>query len=204
MTAPTAGEPASTAAGVPSGGPAESGPGDSTFIRAGGGVQANPRLIAAVTIWFVVAVLGAMAVYFWVTGARQGSDLSALWQRGVPVEVTVTSCRGVSSGIGMGTEYWECRGSYTLGSATSDALINGSRKFIENGAVVQAIAVPGRPDLLSTVQSVRSGKGSAGQYPAAIGLTAACLVTAAAGVAFKRRGRRVSPPEAARPPGDSP
>jgi hypothetical protein len=172
--------------------PAGASPGDAAFIRAGGGVQLNPRRLAGILVWLLVALLAGLAVYFSVTGAQQNSQLNALRQRGVPVQATVTGCRGISSGVGMGIEYWECRGSYTLDGHSFGGVINGSRKLLESGVQVPAIAVPGRPDLLSTVSSVRGAHGAGTQYGAAVGLGVAAVLVAAGWLAFGSRRRRSS------------
>lgn len=169
--------------------PAGASPGEATFIRAGGGVQLSPRRAADILVGALIAVLVGLAVYFAVTGAQQNSQLSALRQRGVPVQATVTGCRGISSGVGMGIEYWECRGSYALRGQSFNGVINGSRKLLDRGAEVSAIAVPGRPDLLSSVSSVRGAHGSGTEYAAAISLGAAAVLISGGWLAFKRRRR---------------
>jgi hypothetical protein len=170
--------------------PSGSSLGERTYIRAGGGVQLKPLRVAAVLVWLLVALLAGLAIYFAVTGAQQNSQLNSLRDRGVPVTATVTGCRGISSGVGMGIEYWECRGSYTLGVGAFDAVINGSRSLLERGTQVQAIAVPGRPDLLSTASSVRAAKGSGTQYGAAIGLGAGAVAAAGSWLWVRRLKRR--------------
>jgi hypothetical protein len=173
--------------------PAGASPGNGTYIRAGGGVQLNPRRIAGILVWLLVALLAGLAIYFAVTGAQQNSQLNALRQRGVPVQATVTGCRGISSGVGMGIEYWECRGSYTLDGHPFNAVINGSRQLLETGVQVPAIAVPARPDLLSTVASVRGSHGSGTQYGAAVGLGVAAVLVGGGWLALRARKRRSSP-----------
>jgi hypothetical protein len=68
---------------------------------------------------------------------------------GVPVQVTVTGCQGISSGVGMGIEYWECRGTYSISGHSYNEVIGGSRARLETGQIVPAVAVPGQPRLLS-------------------------------------------------------
>lgn len=170
--------------------PAGASPGDGTYIRAGGGVQLNPRRLAGVLVWLLVATLAGLAVYFAVAGARQNSQLKALRDKGVAVQATVTGCHSISSGVGMGIEYWQCTGSYSLGGRSFAGVINGSRKLLEMGTQVQAVAVAGRPDLLSTVSSVGRARGAGAQYGAAIGLGVAALVVGGGSLALVSRSRR--------------
>ena len=166
--------------------------GDGTYIRgggtqAGGGAQVAPWLLATILIWLLVVVLAGLAVYFAVAGSSESSRLSTLRQRGVPVTATVTGCVAIGSGIGMGVEYWQCQGSYSLAGQSFTEVINGSRAQLDTGQRVAAIAVPGEPSLLSTVSSAR-GSGSSGTDDAiAATLGAAALAIGAGWVLLSRR-----------------
>lgn len=162
------------------------------FIRAGGGVQMNPRRLAGILIWSAVAVLVGVAAYLAATAAQQDSRLSLLRRAGVPVVATVTGCRGISSGVGMGIEYWQCRGSFVLSGQTYEEYIGGSRALLDRGTRVAAVVVPGRPELLSSAAWVRRGRSSAAEYAVAASLGAAGVVLAAARVVVVRR-RRAGP-----------
>src|SRR5579864_9003294 len=149
-------------------------PGGPTYIRAGGGVQMNGRRVAGVLVWLCVLALLGLAVYLAALATRQDSRASLLHRHGVPVDVVVTGCRGISSGVGMGIEYWQCRGSFVLGGrGYDDVLINGSRRLLQPGQHVDGLDVPGRPDLLSTAASVSAAHGSGAEYAGAAALGAA-------------------------------
>lgn len=110
--------------------------------------EAGP-VIRIIVIAVLLALLG-IALALTISAARQNSRVEAVRHRGVPVQVTVTGCQGVSSGVGQGIEYWECRGTYSLGGRSYNEVIGGSRVLLENGRTVPAVAVPGQPGLLST------------------------------------------------------
>lgn len=163
--------------------------GTPAFIRAGGGVQMNPRRLAGILIWVTVAALVGVAGYLAATAAQQDSRLALLRRQGVPVVATVTGCRGISSGVGMGIEYWQCRGSFVLSGRPYEEYIGGSRALLDQGTRVAAVVVPGRPDLLSTAASVRKGRSSTAEYAVAASLALAAVLLAAGRVAVLRRGR---------------
>lgn len=179
---------------TPSGTPAGASSGDATYIRGGGtrtggGANISPSLLAAILIWLLVAVLAALAVYFAVAGSRESSRLSTLRHRGVPVTATVTGCVGISSGVGMGIEYWQCRADYTLAGQTFDEVINGNRALLETGQRVGTIAVPGEPSLLSTVSSVNGHDSSQTDNTIAVVL-GSLAVALAVGWLKRERARR--------------
>ena len=95
-----------------------------------------------------------------------------LRDQGVPVAMTVTGCLAISSGIGMSVEYWDCRGSYTLGGHRYNEVIGGSRAHLRDGEVVEAIAVPGHPALVSLSTSVSQRRSSFTPYVTPIILAA--------------------------------
>jgi hypothetical protein len=104
------------------------------------------RFIAAL----VLVALVASAILLTVSAARQNARADQLRHHGVPVEVTATGCAGISSGVAMAIEYWECRGTYTLRGHGYNEVIGGSRVLLRPGQKLRAVAVPGAPSLLST------------------------------------------------------
>jgi hypothetical protein len=115
--------------------------------------EVDSRWVFRIVIAVVLLVLLASTVALTVSGAHQNARLHRLHHEGVRVVVTATGCVGISSGVGMGIEYWECRGSYTLGGHSYNQVIGGSRAHLENGQKLVAVAVPGEPGLLSTVDA---------------------------------------------------
>jgi hypothetical protein len=105
-------------------------------------------VIRVIVIAVLLAVV-AIAIALSISAARENSRVDTVRHQGVPVQVTVTGCQGISSGVGMGIEYWECRGTYSLAGRSYNAVIGGSRAHLATGQLVSAVAVPGQPRLLS-------------------------------------------------------
>lgn len=120
-----------------------------SYIRGAAPNRIEPRRLGWGLALATVAALGLSAVLLAIMTASGHSSSAALRQRGVPVRATVTRCTGITSGIGMGAEYYQCRGSYTLTGRTFDEVIRGSRADLGVGAAVAALAVPGDPVSLS-------------------------------------------------------
>lgn len=169
---------------------AEGSPESSTYIRAGGGVPVNTRTLAGVLVWLFVAGSLGLALYFAVSAAGQDSRLTLLREKGVAVQATVTGCTAVSSGVGMGIEYWNCRASYAVGGHDFTAPLGGNRKLLDAGTVLPAVAVPGHPDLLWTAAGLQRGHSSAAGYTIAGVLAGAGLAAGGARVCVGRRRRR--------------
>ena len=147
------------------------------------------RKLAGVLVWLLVATLLGLAVYFAASGSSRNSRLTLLRDRGVAVQATVTGCPAVSSGVGMGIEYWDCRASYALDGRHFSAPLGGNRRLLDAGTTVAAVAVPGHPGLLWTASGVRHGQSSTGPYVAAIALGAAGVLLGVARVFALRRRR---------------
>lgn len=160
------------------------------YIRGGGGVRADGRTVMQVVAVVVLVAMAALGIGLAVGAAGSNSRLSALSSRGVPVEVTVTRCLGISSGVGMGIEYWQCRGAYSLGGRTYERVIGDSRNLLQAGQVLPGIAVPGRPDLLSLHRP--AAPSGAGAYVPAILVGAVTAAGAVVLVGFRRRSRRTA------------
>lgn len=117
------------------------------------------RVVRVLAGGMLVAMVG-LSIALAVATTRNHSGLEALSRRGVAVQATVTRCLAISSGVGMGVEYWRCQGSYSLGGRTYDQTIGDSRRLLDVGAVLPAVAVPGHPDLLALQRpGARSGWG---------------------------------------------
>jgi hypothetical protein len=131
-------------------GPGGTRPDDTSYLRGVRVAEVDTGRVVRVLIAVGLVALVVLAVILTISAARQNSRLSTLRSRGVPVTVSVTGCLGISSGIGMAVEYWECRGTYTLAGQSYTEVIGGSRAHLREGQTVAAIAVPGDPGLLST------------------------------------------------------
>jgi len=156
-------------------------------------VPVSGRKLAGVLVWLLVAALLGLAVYFALSGSSRDSRLTLLRDRGIAVQATVTGCTAVSSGVGMGIEYWDCRGSYSLDGRRFSAPLGGNRRLLDAGSTVAAVTVPGHPGLLWTAAGVRRGQSSTASYAAAVALGGAGVLVGAARVFALRRRRRLDP-----------
>src|SRR3974390_1744607 len=89
------------------------------YIRGGGGVEISAARAVRVVGYLAVAGLLGLAVGLTVSGVDQNSRTDLL-RGAVPVPATVSGCVGISSGIGMGIEYWSCRVSYEVAGKPFD------------------------------------------------------------------------------------
>jgi hypothetical protein len=138
----------------------------------------------------VLVILVASTIVLAVSAATHNARLDRLRHQGVPVQVTVTGCSGVSSGIGMAIEYWECRGTYSLAGHSYNQMIGGSRALLQPGQQLPAVAVPGHPALLSTVAAAnKSSAWSAYLTPIVLGALALALAAALVVGSKRRRSR---------------
>jgi hypothetical protein len=170
--------------------PAGPTPGAGGYIRGGGGVEIRTRRVVDVVAAGCVALLVALVAALSISASHQNAQLTTLRHHGVPVEVTVSGCLGISSGIGMGIEYWQCRGSYALAGQNYNEVLRGSRTLLEAGQQVAAVAVPGQPALVTTAAAVGKSRSAWTPYvaPALLGLAAIAVILG--WVLLSRRSRR--------------
>lgn len=156
---------------------------ETSYIRGAAPVAVDPRRVSRLLGLALVALLAVSAIATAAVTAMGDSSAASLRRHGVPVRAAVTTCTGISSGIGMGAQYYQCRGRYSLGGRTFEAVIRGSRAQLATGTLVEAVALPGRPSSLS-LPSV-AAPSSSGSYtaPIVLGLLA---VAGAAGLAGRR------------------
>jgi hypothetical protein len=107
------------------------------------------RVVAVAVLLLLIAVTVALTI----SATNENSRRNTLRHKGVPVQATVTACQGISSGVGMAIEYWDCRATYTLDGSTYNEVIKGSRGLLQPGQTVVAIAVPGEPGLSSAASA---------------------------------------------------
>jgi hypothetical protein len=169
--------------------PIPHGPDADNYVR---GVRATEvqsgrvlRILAAICL---LALVGAeIAVLVTVTNDRSLAD--KVRRHGVPVTAAVTGCLQISSGIGMGVEYWQCRATYSLDGRSYNEVIRGSRSVLEVRDRVPAVAVPGDPGLLSTPQSAAHQQSLWHTYLTPIILGAVIVVLSLASWLWVRRRR---------------
>jgi hypothetical protein len=155
-------------------------PGDAPYIRAGGGIEIEPRRLVRVAIGFCVLVLVGIVIDMTVSAANQNSRQTKLRQQGVPVVVTVTGCLASGSGSGQTVEGYTCRGTYTVGSHRYNEVIGGTTIVHPVGQQLRAVAVPGEPTLVSTADGVAGTRSAWTPYitPTILGAVAIALALA--------------------------
>jgi hypothetical protein len=163
------------------------------YIRGGGGVQFNPRRMAAVIVALSIVVLLAVAAELALSASGRNGEVARLQQHGVPVTVTVTKCLGISSGVGMGIEFWQCSGSYSLAGRAYEEIIGGSRTRLAGGQTLAGVADPGHPGVVWSAASLSRQHVSESSYiaPAVLGGLAAAIVAGWAVIRSRRRRRSV-------------
>jgi hypothetical protein len=125
-------------------------PDDVGYLRGVRVAKSDSGPVVRVMAVVVIVALAVSAAALAISARHESTRATRLQQHGVPVTATVSGCSGISSGIAMAIEYWECRGTYSLGGHQYNAVIRGSRAHLSPGQTVAAVAVPGEPALLST------------------------------------------------------
>jgi hypothetical protein len=129
-------------------------PEGSGYIRGGGGVEISAARALRVVGYVAVAGLIGLAAGLTVSGVDQNSRTQLL-RGAVPIQATVSGCEGISSGIGMGIEYWSCRASYVFGGQRYDEVIGGSRIHLATGQSLTVAVAPGDPTVVATLDQAR-------------------------------------------------
>lgn len=166
----------------------------SGYIRGGGGVSVDGSTVLRLLAVTLLLGLVTLSVVVAIATSHRHSRLSALRSRGISVPVTVNSCLGISSGVGMSIEYWQCRGSFVVGGQKFERVIGGSRTLLERGQVVTGRVLPGQPSSLYLERSIPPPQQGIGSYTASLASGAAAAVLAG-GLAWieARRRRRPEP-----------
>jgi hypothetical protein len=164
-------------------------PHEAQYLRGGQAARVDAGRTLRVLVALVLLVLVVVTTALTVSIAGANSRTSRLRHHGVAVEATVLRCLGVSSGIGMGIEYWQCQTSFALSGKPYVEMLGGSRTLRAVGSNVGAVVVPGDPASL-TVPSALSGRSTGvGTFSGPIVL-GSFTVLVGAGVLVRYRGVR--------------
>ena len=161
------------------------------YIRGGGGVPVDGwrmlRLLAGILLLGLVTLSIVLAT----ATSNRRSHLSDLRSRGISVPVKVSGCLGISSGVGMSIEYWQCRGSFVVDGQTFDRVIGGSRTLLERGQVVSGRVLPGQPSSVYLSSAIPPPEEGIGSYTGSLVSGAAAVVLAGGimSIEFRRRRR---------------
>jgi hypothetical protein len=168
-------------------------PDEPQYLRGGQAARIDTGRIAGVLVGLVLLVMVVVTATLTVSTADRDTRISRLRQHGVAVDATVVRCLGVSSGIGMGIEYWQCQTAFALSGERYVELLGGSRTLRPVGSHLSAVVVPGDPGSL-TLPAALSGRSTGiGTYSGPMAVGAATLLLAG-GVLV--RYRRISRPGA--------
>jgi hypothetical protein len=147
-------------------------------LRGAGVAPVNVRRLALIAQSVCLVAIGIASIVLFVVGAHQNAQITELRQQGIPVVVTVTSCRGQLGGSGSNDVGFTCTGNYTV----------GGRRYVQDipdgtqhaaGAQIQGVTVRSDPNLLSTPSIVAGERASAGVYILPAVLSALCVLGAA-------------------------
>ena len=146
--------------------------------------------MAAVAGSTAVALL-AVSVTLAVEAAGRDSRIDSLRAHGVPVTVRVTDCLGLASGTGITESGFTCRGSFTLGGRTYREVIDGTTALQPSGTTVDAVTVPGDPQILYTARAAAALRVSWTAFvpPGLLVVAALALLAPLLGSAQRRRAR---------------
>jgi hypothetical protein len=123
------------------------------YIRGGGGIVDTRRLFR-MTVGSAIVALAVLVIVLTIQAVHKNSRIDGLQRRGVPVDVTVTSCLGILSGTGITVTSFQCSGSFVLAGRTYNAVIGGSNVNHAAGDVVKAVADPKHPTSVSTASAL--------------------------------------------------
>lgn len=157
------------------------------YIRGGGGVEIDRRRLLGACLGLCVAGLLAVTVLLAVAAAGQNDRRTQLKRDGVPVQATVLGCVGLASGSGATVYSYSCQARYTLDGETHVAAIKGTNSDYPAGQTLDAVAVRGRPSLLSTEAAVQRESASWTAYIATVVTGSLTIVLAGAALGWHRR-----------------
>ena len=168
-----------------------------SYIRGGAGVVDTRRLFRVV-LGLTVVALAAVVVVLTIQAAQRNTRIDNLRHRGVPVDVTVTSCLGILSGTGVTVTSFQCSGTFDLAGHSYNAVIGGSNVNHAAGDVVKAIADPKHPTSVSTTGSLVHTHSSWRAYigPAVLFLVLVLLVAGALLWSRRTSAQRARDPDA--------
>jgi hypothetical protein len=150
-------------------------------------VQVDVRRTTRIVVGIAMVVVAALIVVLFVVAVNQNSEVNGLRQRGVGVEVTVSSCIGNASGSGSTAAGYTCTGSFTLGDRRQTETVGGLTTFVPPGTVVPGVADPADPHIVFTARSVASIRDSAAAFVAPIVLLAVLVGSIVVVVVLRRR-----------------
>jgi hypothetical protein len=121
----------------------------------GATVEVDPRQVRRVIVVLGLVGLAAAVVALTVVGVDKNAEITGLRQQGVPVDVTVTTCRGLLGGSGSNGAGNACYGTFVFAGKTYRSAIPGTNLY-GPGTTLRLLTIRGNPGLLSTVRQLRA------------------------------------------------
>jgi hypothetical protein len=126
-----------------------------TTLR-GATVEVDVRRTTQIVVVASLAILAVLVVVLFVSDATKSSQIFALQDHGVQVDVTVTQCKPQLSGSGSSVGGYTCFGRFDLHSVTYREQILGVTSDYAPGRTIAAIADPRNPANVYPAQVVRT------------------------------------------------
>jgi hypothetical protein len=165
------------------------------YIRGGGGIV-DTRGTVRVLVGACLVTLAVFVVVLTIGAVHKNSRIDDLQRRGVPVDVTVTSCFGILSGTGITVTTFQCSGSFELAGRSYHAVIAGSDNNHAVGDIVKAVADPKHPTSISTASSLATAHSSWRAFLVPAVLFVVLVVLAAGALWWSRRNSAQRPHDA--------
>src|ERR1022692_984190 len=131
-----------------------------TTLR-GAEVTVDARRVARAAMGIAFLGMSVLVVVLFVAGIEKNAEINQLRQHGVPVEITVSGCRGLLGGSGSNAAGYSCQGTFTLKGRTYDEAIPGNTLH-NPGDKLPAVADPGNPSWVATDSVLSTEHASAG------------------------------------------
>jgi hypothetical protein len=164
------------------------------YIRGGGGVM-DPRRLFRVVVGSASVALAVVVVVLTIAAVHKNARIGGLQRRGVPVDVTVTSCFGILSGTGITVTTFQCKGSFDLAGRSYNAVIAGSTVNHQAGDVVKAVADPKHPTSVSLASSLVNAQSSWRAFVVPTVLFVLLVLLIAGALWWSRRNSAQRPPD---------
>ena len=159
----------------------------------GAEVEVDTRRASRVALGACIVTLAVSSAVLFVVGIHKNDQIASLHARGVPVQVTVSTCTGLLGGSGSNAAGYACYGTFTLnGHSNSEAVPGYSMRA--PGSKLDAIAVAGDPPLLDTKTALAREQTSLNVFVVPSVLLTTLLVLVGALVLRRRAGLHRSSP----------
>jgi hypothetical protein len=135
-------------------------PGQPVSTLRGARVEVDARRAGRVAVVLVLVALGATALFLLVGGMQKNAQVTQLHNDGVPVEVTVSDCRGLLGGSGSNPVGYTCSGSFTWAGHRYTESIPGDSLF-SPGSRLRMVTIASNPGLLAAPGVVATERSSA-------------------------------------------